>query len=229
MPSRDEEGPDLDAAARVRIVLRPIGVPLPLGLTALAIGSFLIACQEVGWISSAGNLQLGLVLLALVFPFQLIAAFLGFMARDPVTGTGMALTSGAWLATGIDLVLPAPNDRVLGIALLAVVISLTVPLANSWLANRAVFVVLAITAARFIIAALYALTGTGWIEKAGGGLGFLVAAAALYVALAAELEATRHEPVLPLLRHGPGELALNGSLGDQIRGIEHEAGVRRQL
>ncbi len=219
------------AADRVRIVLRPIGVPLPLALTALATGSFLVAAQELGWLGtgSADSLQLGLVLLGLVFPFQLIAAILGFLARDPVAGTGSALTSGAWLATGVDNVLPNPSDQVLGVSLLAVSISLVVPLANAWLSNRAVFAVLAATGVRFAVAAVYALTGTLWIERVAGGLGIVVMLLSLYTALAFELESMRHRTVLPLLRHGSGRLAMHGDFDEQIRGIEHEAGVRRQI
>ena len=211
------------------VILRPIGVPLPLGLTALAIGSFLISAQELSWIGSGDDLEVGLILVGLVFPLQLIAAIFGFLARDPVAGTGTALTSGAWLVVGIDRIVSGGGSAVLGIALLAVAASLLVPIAVSALSNLAVSVVLAATGLRFALSAIYALSGVAAFQGAAGIIGLGVMALSLYTALALELEALEGGPALPLLRRGSSWRSLTGSFAAQVEGIEHEAGVRRQV
>ena len=211
------------------VTLRPIGVPLPLGLTALAVGSFLISAQELGWIGTTHELELGLILVGLVFPLQLIAAVFGFLDRDPVAGTGTALTSGAWLVVGIDRIVPGAESDVLGVALLAVAASLLVPLAVSLFSNGAVFAVLAATAVRFFLSAIFALTDAAVVQDVAGSVGLVVGALALYTALALELEAVSGGPQLPLFRHGSSWTSLEGGFAAQVEGIEHEAGVRRQL
>ena len=213
----------------VAITLRPIGVPLPLGLTALATGSFLISAQELGWIGTAHELEVGLILVGLVFPLQLIAAIFGFLARDPVAGTGTALTSGAWLVVGIDRIVPGAESDVLGIALIAVAASLLVPLVVSWFSNVAVFAVLVAAGARFVLSAIYALTGAAAVQDAAGVVGLGVMVLSLYTALALELEAVSDGPDLPLLRRGSSWSSLEADFAEQVEGIEHEAGVRRQL
>lgn len=212
----------------VVVALRPLGTPLPLGLTALAVGSFLISAQELGWVGTDHELQVGLILVGLVFPLQLIAAIFGFLIRDPVAGTGTALTSGAWLVVGIDRIVVGGASDVLGIALLAVAASLLVPLAVSFFSNLAVFVVLAVTGLRFLLSAIFALTGAAAIQEVAGIVGLGVMAISLYTALALELGATDNGPRLPLLRHGSSWRALEAGFAGQIEGIEHEPGVRRQ-
>lgn len=57
----------------------------------------------------------------------------------------------------------------------------------------------------------------------------MLAAAACYAAAGFEVEAAKRKTVLPLLRRGPGRQAVHGGLADQLDGVAHEAGVRRQL
>jgi hypothetical protein len=49
------------------------------------------------------------------------------------------------------------------------------------------------------------------------------------VAWAAQLEDLTDRTVVPTGRRGLGRAALSRPYADQVRGVEHEAGVRRQL
>jgi succinate-acetate transporter protein len=213
----------------VRIVLRPIGVPLPLGLSALAMGSFVVDAQELGWLGSASTLEIGLFLLAVVAPLQVISSILGFLSRDPIAGAGMALAAAGWIAQGFARVVPAPDAHFLGIAMLAVAGAMIVPCSSSWFGNRAVSLVLAGTALRFLLVALHSLTGAAGLEDAAGIVGLVVAALALYVAVASEFEAISSGPRLPIPRRGPAWESVEGGLDRQLRGLRHEAGVRKQI
>ncbi len=215
--------------APVTIVLRPIGVPLPLGFSALAVGSVLVSAQELGWIGSGDRLELGVILAAVVFPLQIIAAILSFLDRDPVAGTAAALTSAAWLVAGLSRIVPSSDELVPGFALAAIAGALAVPLTPAWMSNRAVFAVLAATAARFLLSAAHGFGAGASVQTAAGVLGIAVFLLAVYTALALALESAADGPSLPLLRHGSGWAAVAGGFEEQVRSIEHEGGVRRQI
>jgi hypothetical protein len=89
--------------------------------------------------------------------------------------------------------------------------------------------VMALAAARFGLTGLYELTGSSGWKHTAGITGLVLAIAAFYAATAFELEATKRRTVLPLLRRGPGQRALDGRLADQLDGVANEAGVRQQL
>ena len=86
-----------------RVVLRPIGNPLPLGFLALAGGTLLVAALQLGWLRQEEGAQVGLLVLAFVFPLQLVSSVFGFLARDVVAGTGMGVLSGTWLSVALVL------------------------------------------------------------------------------------------------------------------------------
>jgi hypothetical protein len=69
---------------------------------------------------------------------------------------------------------------------------------------------------------------SGW-RDAGGWVGLAVAIAAAYTVWALQMEDTMDRKVLPTFRRGVGETALTAPATDQLAGVEHEAGVRRQL
>ena len=89
----------VDHAARV--VLRPIGNPLPLGFLALAGGTLLVSGLQLGWLQQEEGQQVALILIAFVFPLQLVASIFGFLARDVVAGTGMGVLAGTWLSIAL--------------------------------------------------------------------------------------------------------------------------------
>jgi succinate-acetate transporter protein len=89
--------------------------------------------------------------------------------------------------------------------------------------------VLGITALRFAVTGVYQLTGsTGW-KHAAGVVGLVLLAVALFAALALAVEDARGGTVLPVGRHGAGEDAVTVGLDAQLDGVEHAAGIRRQL
>ena len=81
-------------SAAARIVLRPIGNPLPLGFLALAGGTLMVSGLQLGWLEPALGQDVALILIGFVFPLQLLAAVFGFLGRDVVAGTGMGILGG---------------------------------------------------------------------------------------------------------------------------------------
>jgi uncharacterized protein len=82
---------------------------------------------------------------------------------------------------------------------------------------------------RFGLTGIYELSAAGGWQDVAGVVGLAVVAAAAYTVWALELEDTRDRPVLPTFRRGPAARALTGAPAAQLEGVEHEAGVRRQL
>jgi succinate-acetate transporter protein len=103
-----------------RVMLRPLGNPLPLGFLALAGGTFLVAGLQLEWLQPADGAQVAIILIAFVFPLQLVASVFGFLARDVVAGTGMGLLSGTWLSIGLVTLTgqPGATSDALGLFLL---------------------------------------------------------------------------------------------------------------
>jgi uncharacterized protein len=69
---------------------------------------------------------------------------------------------------------------------------------------------------------------TGW-KQTSGVVGIVLAAVALYAALAFEIEDARHATLLPTLRRGAGRDVMTGDAASELATLEHEAGVRKQL
>lgn len=67
------------------------------------------------------------------------------------------------------------------------------------------------------------------MRVAAGACGVAVPGLALYAAYAFEIEAARRHTIQPTGRIGPGRAALTEDFSDEIAGVEHDAGVRRQL
>jgi len=76
-----------------QVVLRPLASPLPLGLLALAVGSFTVAGLQLSWVPAAGQHMVGMVLLAFVVPLQLLSNGLACAV--------MAMTAARFLVTGV--------------------------------------------------------------------------------------------------------------------------------
>ena len=221
--------PPVDRLARV--VLRPIGSPLPLGFSALGGASVILSGLQLQWWPTTDDHQAAAAILVFAVPLELLAAIFGFLARDSVGGTGMGVLAGTWSVTGILLLMSAPGStsRVLGTLLLFAAGALMVPTAAATFGKVVAAAVMFGAGARFALAAIYEFTGgTGW-ERASGWWGVGLCLVALYAAMAFEVEDTRRRPVLPVGRRGAGRRALTGDLGDDLAGVRHEAGVREQL
>src|SRR3954469_16002242 len=83
---------------RTRIVLRPIGSPLPLGLLALMCAGLLLSLEQLGTFPPDELKSVALILLGFVVPLMLVATIFSFLERDTVAGTALGLFAGAWLA-----------------------------------------------------------------------------------------------------------------------------------
>lgn len=217
--------------AETRIALRPIGNPLPLGFLALAGGTLLVSALQLGWLPAAEAATTGLLLIAFVFPLQFVASVFGFLGRDVVAGTGMGVLAGTWLSIGLVRLTGdpgAPSDP-LGLLLLLSALAMCVPAAAAASGKLVAAAVLATTAVRFACTGLAELTGAAGWQDVAGVAGLALCAVAVYAAAAMALEDARRQTILPLGRRGDGRTALHDGLPGQLRGLDHEAGVREQL
>ena len=225
-------GGELRATERAaRIVLRPIGNPLPLGFLALAGGTLLVSGLQLGWLQPQESRQVGLLLIAFVVPLQLVAAVFGFLARDVVAGTGMGVLAGTWLSVGLVQLTGAPGatSEPLGLLLLLAAAAMLVPTAAALTGKLVPAAVLLTTALRFATTGISEVgASTGW-KTVAGIVGLVLCALALYAAAAMAIEDARRETVLPLGRRRFGAESMGGNLDQQVERIEREAGVREQL
>lgn len=214
-----------------RIVVRPIASPLTLGFLSLVVGTFTIAGVELSWIAPSQDRYAGLAVLLFVFPLQALSAVFGFMARDSIAGTGMGLLSGGWLVIGA-LTFLGPSGRpsgALGLILFPVAVALLVPAVTGAAAEPLASLVMTGAALRFLLTAADQLTGGVAWKQAAAVEGLLLAAGAVYAALAFELEDSRLRTLLPTLRRTAARQAMSGTLDEELRHVHHEAGVRKQL
>lgn len=234
MSARDVAGNRVGGSMRTPgagVFLRPLGSPLPLGMIALAGASVLLTGKDLSWVPPSQGHDLALAVLLFAVPMQYLASVFGFLSRDSAGGTGMALLGSCWLVTG-SLLLLTPTGRrspALGLLLFFASAALLVPALAAAFGKVAAALAFLLAAARFAVTGVQQYVGGVAWQHAAGWLGLAVCAVALYNAFAFELEDTRHHTVLPVLRWGSGRRALDGSLPDEARNVEHEAGVREQL
>jgi succinate-acetate transporter protein len=214
-----------------RIMLRPIGNPLPLGFLALAAATLVVSGLQLEWLAPADGRDVALILIAFVFPLQLVTSVFGYLARDVVAGTGMGVLAGAWLSIGLVMLTSPPGSvsDALGLFLLLAALAMLVPAAAATTGKLVPALVLATTAVRFAATGLYQLTESDGWKTAAGVIGLVLCALAVYAALAMALEDARRETILPLGRRAAGRTSVGGGLDDQLARLEREAAVREQL
>lgn len=215
----------------VRITLRPLGNPLPLGLYSFGIGMLLLAAQTAGWVPLHEDRQVGIILASFVFPLEGLAAVMAFLARDTLASTLLGLFATSWLSNGLGLITGAPGATSLALAffLLAFAAPVAVLALVAVTGKPLVAGVLALSATRSILDGIYQAGGPPGLEHASAYVALAIAAAALYAGTAFVLEDMRQETLLPVLRRGAGRAAMEGELPDQLPRVESEAGVRPQL
>jgi len=211
------------------VFLRPIGSPLTLGMSGLAIASFVQSGLDLGWVSTDQAPYVGMVMLGVAFFLQFLAAVLAFLARDGAAGATLGILATTWLAVGlveITSVNGQPSGG-LGLALLAagtllpasaIAVSLAKPLAG---------VLFAVAGVRFVLTGSFELSENHSLQDIAGVLGLVIAALATYAVLAFELEGQKLRPVLPTFRRGRGERAIAGDAAEQVTDMANEAGVRQ--
>lgn len=215
----------------MRIVLRPLASPLPLGFLGLAGGTITLSGQQLGWVPAVTSHLVAVAILLLAVPLQLIASLIGFLSRDPVAATGMGTLAATWATTGVLTLLSPPAQRspVLGLILFYLAAAVLVSALVAATGKGLVALVLTMAAARFALTGVYEFVGgPGWMSTAGW-VGLALCAIALYAALALELESMQHRPVLPTLRWGAARRALTDDGLSTVGAANREAGVREQL
>lgn len=213
-----------------RVVLRPLASPLPLGFLALGVATFSFATVQLSWIPTSQGSTVALGVLVLTVPLQLLAAVMGFLARDPVAATGMGILSGTWGAVCLATI-TSPTGAAspgLGVLLLCSSVALLVP-ALSARSKAVPALVIVTSAARFALTGIAEIEGTSGWPHAAGWVGVALAALSVYAALALELEGSESRTVLPLGRTGRSRRAVDGVLRDQEADLPREPGVRQQL
>lgn len=214
-----------------RVVLRPIGNPLPLGFLGLSVATLVLAGLNLGFLPSSEQHQVALILLVFAFPLQAVATVFGFLARDAVVASGIGVQAGSWATIGILLLTSPPGRRsdTLGLFLIVAATALLSAVAVAAHSKLVPALVMAGTSVRFALTGVFEWSGQAVWKHASGWEGLALAGLALYAAVALDLESVRHRTVLPLLRHGAGRAAIDGPPAAQVAGVEHEAGVREQL
>ena len=211
-----------------RVVLRPIGSPLPLGFLGLFVATLSFSSVQLGWIPQSQGSTVALAALGLTVPVQLIAAVFGFLARDPVAGTGMGILAGTWATAGLATITspPGATSPGLGVVLLCAGAAMLVPAAAGRQKTIAA-AVMALSALRFGVTGIAEISGASTWMTAAGWTGVLLAALSLYAALAFELEGTDRRAVLPLWRRGAAASAVRDDATGQLSDVADEPGVRQ--
>lgn len=219
----------MDHEPPAQIFLRPIGSPLTVAMSGLAIASLVQSGLALSWIASSQALYVGLILVSVPFVLQFIACVFSYLARDGATAAAVGVLSTTWLALGLIHIV-SRTSSVSGatglllfmsgatLALSAVAVGTAKPLPG--------FVFL-LAAARFGVAGVYQFTSISNWQDAAGIVGLVVAGTAAYCVLAFELEGQRHRPLLPTFRRGRGRVAISGPPSERLDGLSDEAGVRQ--
>jgi uncharacterized protein len=217
-----------DLRDMVRIVLEPIGSPLPLGFFTVAIDSVLVSALQWGLLPAADERAVALIVFP-AFVVQVIVGIFAFRARDSIAATLMMSFATTWLVDALVFYEnPVGAANALGIFFVVFAVFAAFMLASA-LPKRALAAVLAVAVPRFLIAGIADLAGNQTFSQAGAVLGFLLTAVALYTAFALLMEDSRGREVLPIGRLAMAHHATHGNLAMQLRDIERQAGVRRTL
>jgi succinate-acetate transporter protein len=217
-----------DLRAMTRIVLRPIGSPLPLGFFTVAINNVLVSALQWGILPTADQRAVALIVFP-AFVVQVIVGIFALGARDSIAETLMLSFATTWLVDTLVFYFDPPGAAAaLGVFYVVFAVFVALMLASALL-KRALAAVLAVAVPRFLIAGIAELTGSQVLAQAAAVLGFLLGAVSLYTAFALLMEDSRGREVLPVGRLGAARQATHGSLADELRDIERQPGVRRTL
>jgi uncharacterized protein len=216
---------------QARIMLRPIGSALPLGFFSFGIGMLLLGCLAIGWIPVGEQHDVGMLLVAFVFPLELVATIFAFLARDTLGGTTLGLFTASWLALGsADLSAPPGTKSVaLGIYLFGFAAAVLLLSTLSTLGKPFFSVLLLCAAMRMILSGVYEVSAGGkGFYHVSGGFALALSELAMYGGAALGLEDAHQREVLPLFRRGAAAESFEG-LDAQLDRLGAEAGVRQQL
>jgi succinate-acetate transporter protein len=215
---------------QTRIMLRPIGSGLPLGFFSFGIGMLLLGCSAIGWIPVDEQKNVGMMLMSFVFPLELIATIVAFLARDTLGATTLGLFTTSWLALGWAFYASPPGSTsiTLGVYLFGFATAAALLALMSIRGKPFFSVLLSVAVARMVLSGVYEVAGAHEWYKISGGFGIALAALAMYGGTALALEDARQQELLPLFRRGGADKAFQGYEA-QLERLEAEPGVRQQL
>jgi succinate-acetate transporter protein len=212
----------------LRITLRPMASPLPLGFYTVAIATIMVSSLQLGIIDPAERRNVALIILP-AFALQLIVGIACIAARDTIATTLMCSLAGSWLADALIYLFGTSSKSLASAVFFFTIAGFVAMMATAARPKAALFAVLVVAAPRFFFSGLAAVTGNEALTMTAGILGFVLAGVAIYTGWALLLEDVRGHTVLPVGRTGPARAAIEGSLAAQLAGYEHLAGIRRTL
>jgi succinate-acetate transporter protein len=171
-----------------------------------------------------------MMLMSFVFPLELVATVMAFLARDTLGATTLGLFTTSWLALGWAYLAATPGTTSVtqGIYLFGFATAALLLAVLSTLGKPFFSALLSLAVARMVLAGYYEVGGAHEWLKVAGGFGIALAALAMYGGAALGLEDARQRAVLPLFRRGAADTAFSG-FEAQLDRLEAEAGVRQQL
>lgn len=190
--------------------------PLPLGIFSFAVGMAVLGAVGLGWVSSPQDVRTaGLLLAALVFPLQLVAAVFAALARDTVAATILGFFATSWLGLGLANALDPTQQtsRAIGVFLGAFALLLLLPLVVTAAFGK---MVLAASPTRAAVPAAYELGAPQWSDAANGVAALVVFALALYAGTALLVEDVRGRTAL-VPRRGTAVAAMAEDPETQVR------------
>lgn len=226
-------GPQSDAhnqaLASTRIVLRPLGSAMPLGLFGFGAGALITGCWDLHWVPQSEFKPAAIALLTFVMPLEAISSIFGLLSRDSAGATAMGIFAASWAVFGTFWLTVGPEQSpILGIFSIMLTAAALCLAVVAWAAKPLLALVLGLASIRdiflsaFHLGAKGALAGVGWC-------GLVLAPLSIYCGLAFLMEDVNQRTIIPLFRRGKAKQSLEGNLADQLERIEGEAGVRNQL
>lgn len=211
--------------------MRPLATPLPVGFFALAIGTFVLAGLQLGWVGPAQGHAVALCLVALVVPLQGLAFIFAVLARDEAAASGMALLAGTWLAIGLVTLTSPPGSTsgALGLLLLGSTGTLLVVAGAASPSKPLAAAVIAVAALRFVLTGVYELGAGGVWQTTTGIVGLVLAALAWYAAAAFAMEDAASPSLLPTFRRAPTTGPVPAEQVRPSTSVRTSAGVRDRL
>jgi hypothetical protein len=212
-----------------RIFLRPVGNPLTISMSGLAIASLVQAGFDLHWIRPSQGHEVGVILISVPFVLQLVACIFAYLSRDGATGAAIGVLATTWLGLGLVHLISHAGSRsgALGLLLIGaggVLILSAIAMAAPKPLPALVFMLAGI---RFVVSGIDQLgAGPAWLH-ASGIISLVVLGLAAYCVLAFELEGIEQRPVLPTLRRGRARAAVLGDPQAQLGRVTREAGVRQ--
>lgn len=216
-------------APTAQVFLRPLGSPLTLSMSGLAIASLVQGGVDLHWLAPTQGHVVGLILVSVPFVLQIVACVLAYLARDGATGAAVGVLATSWLGLGLVHLSSAPGSRSggLGLMLIAAGAVLILSSAAVTISKPLPGLVFVLAGVRFALSGIHELGAAGGWANAAGVLSLIVLGLSCYCVLAFELEGIEHAAILPTFRRGPGRTVLTGGAAQQVGNAAGEPGVRR--